>query len=90
MGKTEIAVQYMFTHKDDYDAIFWVQADQLAKIAEGFCQMSMELGLEEQGAKQNQAVSRDLVKEWLTRPLTHYRHPSTPTSDSSMAGELAS
>jgi len=47
-------------------------------IADGFCRMAMELGLEEAGTKHNQAVSHDLVKNWLTCPLKHYRRSSIP------------
>ncbi|KAI9775352.1 MAG: hypothetical protein M1839_001268 [Geoglossum umbratile] len=81
VGKTEIAVEFMFAHRDDYDAVFWVQADEPAKIADGFCQLAVELGLEESGAIQNQAVSRDLVKRWLCCPLKHYRRPSMPLEE---------
>ena len=35
MGKSEIAIRYVFTRKDDYDAIFWVRADDKLKLEEG-------------------------------------------------------
>jgi hypothetical protein len=49
VGKTEIAVEFMFAHREDFDAVFWVQSNEPAKIADGFCQIAMELGLEEAG-----------------------------------------
>jgi hypothetical protein len=85
VGKTEIAVEFMFSHRGDFDAIFWVQSDEPTKVAEGFCSIAVGLGLEQPGTIQNQAVSRDLVKRWLTKPLKHYRRPSMPAT-----GEYAS
>lgn len=88
VGKTEIAVEFMFAHRDDYDAIFWVESDEPTKIADGFCQIALELGLEEAGTKQNQAMSRDLVKTWLTCPLRHHRRSSMPTGARDFASWL--
>lgn len=88
VGKTEVAVQFMFDHRDDFDAIFWVQADETPKLAEDFCQIALELGLEDAGTAQNKAVSRDLVKKWLTCPLKHSRRPSMPSTNDEYASWL--
>ncbi|CZR65067.1 uncharacterized protein PAC_14967 [Phialocephala subalpina] len=88
VGKTEVAVRFMFDHRDDFDAIFWVQADEAAKLAEDFCQIALELGLEDPGTVQNKAVSRDLVKKWLTWPLKHNRRPSMPSIHDEFASWL--
>jgi Holliday junction resolvasome RuvABC ATP-dependent DNA helicase subunit len=31
LGKTEIAIEYAFTRRDKFDAIFWIRADALSK-----------------------------------------------------------
>ena len=34
VGKTEIAVEFMFLQQKKFDAIFWLQADGLSKLTE--------------------------------------------------------
>jgi hypothetical protein len=43
IGKPELTIQYVFSRKDKFDAVFWVNADRL-----GFFEMSRNLGLEDQ------------------------------------------
>jgi hypothetical protein len=35
LGKSEIAIHFVFTRKDKFDAIFWVRADDTGKLEEG-------------------------------------------------------
>ena len=35
LGKTSIATEFAFRHVDDFDAIFWVRADEVAKLGQG-------------------------------------------------------
>jgi len=37
IGKTSIAVEYAFSRRDHFDAIFWVRADETAKLEQGIC-----------------------------------------------------
>jgi hypothetical protein len=83
IGKTEIAIEYALTHKERYDAVFWVNADSESKLANSFNNIAIELGLSEDADAGNQVVSRDRVIEWLTRPSKRSRdarsedtHPS--------------
>jgi NB-ARC domain len=68
IGKTEIAVEFAYSRKLHFDAIFWVAADETSKLATGFCQIALSLGLEESSQPQSQVVSRELVKGWLSNP----------------------
>jgi hypothetical protein len=45
MGKTQIAIEYAFRHRDTYKVILWAHADGEAKLAESFCMFAEELGL---------------------------------------------
>jgi hypothetical protein len=45
VGKTLAAVQYIYTHKEHYDAIFWLQADTAPGLADSYLQMVMALGI---------------------------------------------
>lgn len=66
VGKTQIAVEFALSQLDHFDAIFWLHADDTTKPAKDFGDISVALGLEK--AAGDQAVSKDLVLEWLCRP----------------------
>ena len=36
MGKTQVTIQYVSKHKDDFRVILWAHADSLARLAESF------------------------------------------------------
>ncbi len=79
IGKTQIAAQYMFLRKEEYDAIFWLQADSTVKLDGDFKQIAIRLELETQELSTDSNLSRDLVQGWLARPLK----PMTPAISSS-------
>lgn len=70
LGKTQIAIQYAFSNKQRkiFDAIFWVPASDENKLANTYSNISVKLGLEDAAITGDQAVSRDLVLEWLSNP----------------------
>lgn len=68
VGKTEVALEFAYSRKSRFDAIFLVAADEPSKLASGFCQIALSLGLEESSQRQSEVVSRELVKGWLTNP----------------------
>jgi hypothetical protein len=68
VGKTEIAVQFMFKHRDKFDAVFWLQADEVSKLAEEFSQIVVEMGLLSHDDTVDQDVNRKVVKAWLENP----------------------
>lgn len=69
MGKTEIALEFAHRHQHSFDAVFWVCADEPAKLDECYLNMSVKLGLESAEEATNQVVSRSLVKGWLANPV---------------------
>lgn len=46
LGKTETAIQFMFTRKLRYQAIFWVHAESTTKLEADFANIAKLLGLE--------------------------------------------
>ena len=70
VGKTQIAVEYAFSSKPTYEAIFWMQASSIAKLDESFTQISVELGLEKASKAGDRVVSRNLVMSWLSNPVS--------------------
>ena len=68
IGKTEIAREFSRRYKDFFDAVFWVVADDIAKLDHQFQQISLALGLEDSSECKNQLISREIVKGWLSDP----------------------
>ena len=79
MGKTQAAIEFVYTHKDQYDAIYWIFADAAAKITESFSRIALQLGLVTADSVDAQypVVTRELVKGWLANPLK----TADPTDD---------
>ncbi|KAL8833097.1 MAG: hypothetical protein Q9170_004506 [Blastenia crenularia] len=71
MGKTQIATEFVYRHKDRFDAILWIYADKAGKIAESFTRMALKLGLVAADSMDSRdpVVTRDLVKGWLANPM---------------------
>ena len=85
LGKTEIALEFALQHKDDYDAIFWVRADTVAKLDDCYNDISIKLGLQDPSEKQNHVVGRETLKGWLSNPkkgaiMTDHAFNSSSTS----------
>lgn len=59
-------MEFALNQLDRFDAIFWLHADDTTKLAKDFGDNSIALGLEKVAG--DQAVSKDLVLEWLCRP----------------------
>jgi hypothetical protein len=76
VGKTQIAVEFAFSRSGYFDAIFWVQADDSDKLAAGFGQIAVELGIIDPADTGNLIVSRDLALAWLLNPLKQLVGPN--------------
>lgn len=72
IGKTEIAREFSRRHKDAFDAVFWVTADEIAKLDHHYQQISLALGLEDTSDCKSQIVSREIVKGWLSSPRKYF------------------
>jgi len=45
VGKTLAAVQYSHVHKEQFDAVFWLQADTAPGLTDSYLQMAIALGV---------------------------------------------
>lgn len=68
IGKTEIAREFSHRHRAAFDAVFWVTADEIAKLDHHYQQISLALGLEDSSECKSHVVSREIVKGWLSNP----------------------
>ena len=69
LGKTQIAVQYVYTRRTYFDAIFWLSADDKTELSQRFASIATQLGIEDDDEHQDLVVSRERVKNWLSHPL---------------------
>ncbi|UKZ88688.1 uncharacterized protein TrAFT101_004431 [Trichoderma asperellum] len=68
IGKTQIAAYYAFQREDEFDAIFWIQADEETKIARGFVDIANSLDLVDGSDRGDKVVCRYKVLKWLSEP----------------------
>jgi tetratricopeptide (TPR) repeat protein len=64
IGKTQIAVEYAYRHRNDYQAILWVKASTPEELTEDVAALARILNLPEQRASKQQE-SIDAVQHWL-------------------------
>lgn len=64
IGKTRIAAEFAIRFKDRFDAVFWVHADNSAKLAHDFRAATLKIGLasKESADAQDHKFTRDLLK----------------------------
>lgn len=67
VGKTELAREYAFSRQNNFDAVFWVEAEQMTQLADGFAAIASQLGYSDSSDK-DRVVSRNLTLEWLGSP----------------------
>ncbi len=83
MGKTQIVAEFALSNLVSYDAVFWLHADETAKLYDGFTRISIDLGLEEASQAKDQVISRDLVKGWLANPVKQVSETSEERQEAS-------
>jgi hypothetical protein len=77
MGKTQIALEYAFSRKSSFDAIFWVQADERTSISQSFGTIATSLGIASDSEVSDLAVSFSIVMQWLVDPVKQIVRPAT-------------
>lgn len=73
MGKTQVAAEFTHLNKDRFDAIFWIYANEEAKVAESFSQIALKLGLLSPNSvdARDKAITRGLAMGWLADPVKY-------------------
>lgn len=74
LGKTQIAIEFIYSRKHEYDAIFWVHAADTSKLANDFKKIATQLELEGSDS-QDFTELRKLVLDWLAAPGSHNTSP---------------
>ena len=67
VGKTKIALHYVNKFRQDFDAIFWISADNSIKLTQDFLEVSKKLHLSPNVEDAQDAVAAmSKVKTWLS------------------------
>jgi|GEM_PF-7000384 len=70
VGKSSVALEYAYKHKDDYDVIWWLNAGDHTEIQNGFKEFAIRKNLINSDEQNEEAVILRKVQEWLN---THQR-----------------
>src|SRR5258708_3768451 len=64
IGKTQIAIEYVYRHSEEYQYVLWVNATEPVTLTEGFVQIArvLQLPIKEE---QDQNLVVEAVKQWL-------------------------
>ena len=65
MGKTDLAIEYAFSRRDKFGAVFWLEAAGMSQLAADFGKIPSQLGLESVAECQDLDASIELAKAWL-------------------------
>jgi hypothetical protein len=71
-GKTQIALEYTYSHLDDYKVIIWILADSPEKISQGFGEVAEIMGMT---GTQSDSQTRASVLQRLSATSTYLIRP---------------
>jgi hypothetical protein len=63
VGETQLAARYALDHRDDYDVIWWLRAEQPETLRADLAGLAVALGLAEAEADENEAITA--AQKWL-------------------------
>jgi hypothetical protein len=66
VGKTQLAVEFVWKHADEFEAVLWLQADSPQKIEQGFVQFARKLGLSDQTDTQEDSQIARKAVDWFS------------------------
>jgi tetratricopeptide (TPR) repeat protein len=68
IGKTQLALEYSYHYRQNYDTVFWVTADSREALIAGYTDIARRLELP-QHSEQNQSLTILAVQQWLQTHL---------------------
>lgn len=70
IGKTDLAVEYAYSRRHNFDAIFWLEAAGVSQLASDFGRIPTQLGLQTPEEAESLESSIEIAKTWLANPLS--------------------
>lgn len=71
IGKTDLAVQYAFSRRSKFGAVFWLEAGGVSQLASDFGRIAAQLGLESPDEVKDLGSSKEIAKAWLSKPRSN-------------------
>ena len=70
MGKTQVAAHFVHKHRNDFDAVLWVHAEDAGKITQDYKDIAISLGLVAPDSRDAMDLdyTKDILKKWLVNP----------------------
>ncbi len=65
MGKTGLAVEYVYANSGDYSIIWWIESETESQLDEGFKGLAEEIGIAGVGGLKSKEITR-AVLQWLS------------------------
>ena len=65
IGKTQLALEYAYTYKDDYERIYWISGISEASLVSGFQEISKRAKCQPKGTEVMPSETAKQVLEWL-------------------------
>lgn len=83
MGKTQVACEFVYRHRDEFDAVLWVHADNEVRLMEDFNEIALKLGLVEKDTSdaRDYGYTREVVKRWLLNPRMQLQDEKSPLAN---------
>ena len=72
IGKTETAVEYFYSRRNQFDAVIFIHADTSLKLSAQFIDIAKEIVGEASEGGMDEISARAAVKKWLADPVGRY------------------
>lgn len=69
IGKSEIALEFVYSRHNQFDAVFWIRADSPASLEADFAQIAIQLGINDPKGSDNQLLNKKIALSWLCNPF---------------------
>lgn len=74
MGKSSIANEFVHRYEKEFDAVFWIAADEETKLFDSFREIALKLGIIADADSKDLPAIRETLLAWLANPLRSYEH----------------
>lgn len=69
VGKTAVAAEFAFSRRNQFDAVFWINASTKDKVQQGFTEIAQNLNLGRYDEEFDPISAREDAKGWLVKPI---------------------
>ncbi|HDR8183705.1 TPA: tetratricopeptide repeat protein [Bacillus thuringiensis] len=64
VGKTQLALEFCYQKKEEYDVIYWINAENISSITGSYEELASILKLPIKD-KQNNSITLEIIKQWM-------------------------